>query len=413
VRRAATWLSFLMVFMIPWEGAVTFSQLGSLTRVIGLGLAGLWGLSVLGEGRFRKLHIFHGVFLLFVLWNLASLMWTINRSETQGQIETYAQLFIMVLILWDLYATRREMVAGMQAYVLGGWVAVGSTMYNYYLGVQISTYSGGRYSATGVNAVEQALMLSLCLTVAWFLVSSPERRTRPLPLRILNIAFLPACVFAILLTGSRTSLFTMGIALLYIFWSIRKIQPLPRTFILIGLLILVLGLQYFAPTSVLSRLGTTAQSIAAVDLGGRGALWRASLVVFSQHPLLGVGAGTVQLLAGALAHNTYISILAETGLPGFLIFLTLLCIVLVSALRQPREYAYLWVTTLAVWAVGVMSLSWEFRKPTWLFFILIVISASSAPEFKQSFVQERISKPQPAWQPTASAVFVERGEDHG
>lgn len=413
MRRAATLLSFLMVFMIPWEGAVTFDQLGSLTRVIGLALAGLWGLSMLGEGRFRKLHIFHAVFLLFVLWNLASLMWTIDRTETQQQIETYVQLFVMVLILWDLYATRREMVAGMQAYVLGGWVTVGSTLYNYYLGVQISTYSGGRYSATGVNAVEQALILSLCLTLAWFLVSSSERRTRSLPLRILNIAFLPAGVFAILLTGSRTSLFTMGIALLYIFWSIRQIRPLPRAVLLLGLLIFVLGLQYFAPTSVLARLSTTAQSIAAVDLGGRGALWRASLLVFSQHPLLGVGAGTVQLLAGAVAHNTYISILAETGLPGFLIFLTLLCIVLVCALRQPREYAYLWVTTLAVWAVGVLSLSWEFRKPTWLVFILIVISASSALEIKRSFVQEQVSKPQPTWQPAASAAIVERGEDHG
>lgn len=402
-----------MVFMIPWEGAVVFPGLGSLTRVIGLALAGLWGISVLGEGRFRKLHPYHGAFLLFLLWNVASLFWTIDLDETQSQIETYAQLFVMTLILWDLYATRRELVAGMQAYLLGGWVAVGSTLYNYWLGVQISTYSGGRYSSTGVNAVEQALMLSLCLPIAWFLVTSAERRTRGTLLRTLNLAFLPIGTFAILLTGSRTSLFTMAIAMVYVFWSIRQIRPLPRTIILIGLAVLLLGLIYYAPSSIWARLSTTGQSIAGADLGGRGALWLASLNVFSQHSLLGVGAGTVQLLAGALAHNTYISILAETGLVGFLLFLALLWLVLRSTLRQPPEYTHLWLTTLLIWMVGVMSLSWEFRKPTWLFFIFIVISASCSPEFKQSFAQTQTEKPQNTFQPATSAAIYSRGDDHG
>jgi hypothetical protein len=35
----------------------------------------------------------------------------------------------------------------------------------------------------------------------------------------------------------------------------------------------------------------------------------------------------------------------------------------------------LWLTILLVWAIGAFSLTWEHRKPTWLFLSLVVVSA--------------------------------------
>jgi O-antigen ligase len=79
---------------------------------------------------------------------------------------------------------------------------------------------------------------------------------------------------------------------------------------------------------------------------------------------------------GAFAHNTFLSILAELGLIGFVLFAGILAIVTHKALTQMKGLSALWLTVLAIWAIGSFSLTWEFRKPTWLFFSLIIISGS-------------------------------------
>jgi len=38
----------------------------------------------------------------------------------------------------------------------------------------------------------------------------------------------------------------------------------------------------------------------------------------------------------------------------------------------------LWFTSLAVWAAGVSTLSWETRKPAWLIFALIAVAWARA-----------------------------------
>jgi hypothetical protein len=42
----------------------------------------------------------------------------------------------------------------------------------------------------------------------------------------------------------------------------------------------------------------------------------------------------------------------------------------------------LWLVSLAVWIVGVSSLTWEMRKPTWFFFGLLLAQCGSIAEMK-------------------------------
>ena len=42
----------------------------------------------------------------------------------------------------------------------------------------------------------------------------------------------------------------------------------------------------------------------------------------------------------------------------------------------PKGTAPLWLTIFLTWAIGVFSLSWEFRKATWIILVLIVIEGS-------------------------------------
>jgi O-antigen ligase len=102
----------------------------------------------------------------------------------------------------------------------------------------------------------------------------------------------------------------------------------------LGLVSLVAGLLLGAllisnPAGVVNRLGETTDD----GWGGRPMIWRASRALFARFPITGVGYGAYE---GAMplyqpeprgmlmnhAHNEYLQVAAEGGIPGFLLFVT-------------------------------------------------------------------------------------------
>jgi O-antigen ligase len=381
MRKVAYILSLILIFTIPWEDAFTSAVFGSITRLIGLITLGVWLVAILLTGRFRRLHIFHLLVLFFVLWNIASAFWTHSLDETTRYIKTYVQLAILSWIIWDLYTTSKALKAALQAYILGAYVAIVSTIINYIHGQEIALYSGGRYAGVG-NAVELALALALGLPLAWHLATSPDNQQHNNILRLINFAFIPAASFAILLTGTRMAIFAVIPAFAFILGTSYRLKPALRLSIFVGIVSVMFFLQPFIPRSVIERLGTTGSSIAAGDLGGRVRLWKASLSTFLDHPYWGIGSGALSsdTELGAQAHNTFLSVLTEVGLTGFTLFMCILLIVSYQAVKQNKHYALLWITVLAVWTIGVFTLTWEYRKATWLFLTLIVVGANLLDE---------------------------------
>ena len=180
MRRVAFWLSLVLIFMIPWENSITVGSLGTLARVTGILAAAVWVGAVLVTGRFRKPHLFHMVVYLFVLWNVVSVFWSFGVQETVQRIKTYFQLVVLIWIIWDLYTTPEALKAGLQAYVLGACVAIGSTVGNYLAGNAFYDYALRRYTGAGLNANDLALILALGLPTAWHLaVSEVNEKASP------------------------------------------------------------------------------------------------------------------------------------------------------------------------------------------------------------------------------------------
>ena len=377
MRRIVYWLSLLLIFMIPWENALAVGDLGSLNRVAGILVAAAWVSLVLVNGQFRKPHLFHWGMSLFVLWSAGSIFWSFDRDGTLSRVQTYVQLLGLIFILWDLYATQEALHAGMQAYVLGACVSAGSTILNYFTGQEAYVYSGGRYAGAGLNADDLALILALALSLAWYLATSLKNNATGRILKLVNLAYMPVGLFAILLTASRMGVLAVVPVVLFVLVTSQQLPLKARVGAAAAFLLAFFLLLPHIPEPAIARLSTISSSLEQGDLGGRVDLWRGVLGVFAEHPLIGVGSGAIDAFpdVGAVAHNTFLSVLAELGLVGFILFLGVLMVVVHEALGQPTQRSVAWLTVLAVWTIGVSTLSWEFRKPTWLLMGLLIVSA--------------------------------------
>ena len=374
MRTVAYWLSLMMIFMISWEDMI---QIGGLTlaRVTGLLVAGFWALTILVTGRFRKPHSFHLVIVIFLLWNFISVFWSLDVNRTAARILTYLQLAGLVLILWDLYVSPAALRAGLQAYVLGAYVAAGSITLNYFGGSELFT---GRYTATGFNVNDVGLTVALGLPVAWHLAVSEHHSKMTQVLRLVNYLYLPVAAMAILLTASRGSLIAALPVILFVVASLPRFKMYQRVLIVAPLIGALFALTPLVPQASLDRLATVGSSIAEADLGGRVNIWREGLATFADRPLIGVGSGAFRLAvdSGMSSHNSYLTVLVEVGMIGFILLSIVVGIVVHQAVRHSKWDARFWFTVLFILALGNFVHGWVDRKATWLFLGFVVVSAN-------------------------------------
>jgi len=385
VRKATYLLSLLLLFILPWEDSVSTAGLGSIARLVGFVLAGFWLVTVVLEGRFRKPELFHLLVLLFFLWNFVSVFWSIGIENSIQRIKTYGQIFLLLLIYWDLFQKPEELMAGLQSYVLGAYVLVFSTIHNYLAG-NIAVQYEGRYSATGVNANDVALILILGIPIGLCLAMQPlfftRRNTTGILQLAINFLYMPLSIFSIVLTGSRTSLIAILPFSIFLMGT-QRIKFQQKILIFMTLLVALLILLPFVPQTVIHRIGTIGASISQADLGGRVTMWLKSIVVLNQHPILGVGSGAVDRTIGGAVHNTFLSVAAETGFIGLTLFLAVLGLVIYRVLMLPKKTSALWMSIFLTWLIGIVSLSWEFRKVSWILLTFMIIESSFGKQISE------------------------------
>jgi O-antigen ligase len=377
LRTHAFSLSLVFIFVIPWEG-VEIPGFGAVARYVGFAAAALWWVHVLQRGHFRLPKAFHLTVFAFVVWNALSVLWSGNPSETLDRAMTWAQLLVFVVMLWDLYTTRSALNAGLQAYVLGAYVAIGSALANYFSGSAFYT-NYNRFSAGDTNPDGFGFILAMGMPVAWYLASSKSTTRFGRLLRMLNFAYIPAAFLGISLSGTRSALIATLPAMAFGMTSLLRLKVAARiaVFVLLAssLLFVVRQVQ---DLSSFRRFGTTTSELTEGDLNNRTKNWREGLESFTKRPVLGVGGNMYRSVnsLGKVAHNSYLSVLVEVGMIGFILFGAILTIVGMQALRLAGWDRRFWITQLMVWTLGAFTLTWEHRKSTWLFFSLVVAFAA-------------------------------------
>ncbi len=382
-------LLLLFILTIPIEDTLSVNKDLSMTRMLGQVVIGAWGIVVILTQKIRRIHPFYIFTVLFIAWNVMSVFWTIDYGLTELRTKTYVQLGIMSVMIWDLVDGKDKLRAVIQTYIIGAYISISGTIINFIFGKEAYLYSGGRYVANGFNANDLAIILALGVPMAWYMVISSGAQVKFKWFRIINMLYIPLAFFAVILTGSRAGFLVALISLVYIILSTRWLGKWGRVSLVLLLAGLVLAAAIVVPDATLERVLSTFMMGESDDLGGRLTIYAAAARSIDAHPLLGVGCGAFKSATGLniIAHNSFLSVLSETGIIGFLFFTIMLIICAVEALRQPKMEAFLWVTVLLMWGLGGSSVSWDFRKPTWLLLTLIIISAELFVEKKQETQQ--------------------------
>jgi O-antigen ligase len=281
----------------------------------------------------------------------------------------------------------------MQAYLLGTCVSGIDTLYRY-LSHQESAYQ--RYAGAGSDANDLGLIMALSIPVSYCLLI--ESKGKIVWVYALQLVLAGTTV---LLTASRGGALATLVALAIVPLTLVRLTTRQRIAVLLTMSLLVYGALAFVPSTSWDRLSTVPTEFAHGTLTGRTIIWKAGWELFREHPFLGIGANAFRLIVSRLltepihpdeygrapappAHNTFLSVLVEQGVIGFTLFCALLGVLALSLRALPPFQQKLWIVCLGVWVVGVSSLTWEMRKPTWFFFGLLMAQCGSVAQRRQT-----------------------------
>jgi O-antigen ligase len=368
IAYAALWV---FIFSVPWEKMLALPGVSIIARATGATALGLTVLSVVMSGRLRRWHLFHVAAVLFWAWAGLELFLFHFGERLPYKFWTYGQLILVLWMIWELAPTEARIRGLLTAFVLGAYLAAFETFKVYRRDVGALR----RFSAGGLDGNDLAMVLALALPMAWYLGMTYRQ---PL-LRWACRLYLPIGVLTVGLTGSRGGMLATTVALLVVPLSMTRLSPgrlMTAAVMLTAAGVLAVA---YVPQTLIERLATTQSEVQGGRFGGRGKLWEAGLEVLPANPVFGVGTGGYKAAitpklgpAAQVAHNSYLSVLIEHGIVGFVLYMMMFVAAFRSILKLPvleRRFALVLLATLVI---AMLPLTWEDRRPAWFVLAALV-----------------------------------------
>lgn len=264
----------------------------------------------------------------------------------------------------------------MMAYVLGAFIPILSIINAFIEGEQSSYF---RYSAQGFDPNDIGLTIAIGVPIAWYVGTFLKDK-------IWSRAFclyVPLASIAIILTASRSSFICLMVALVFVISSFSRLSIINKFAVFVLILTSSFFIFKYIPSYSWARLMTIGSQISAGDLGSRFNIWRGGVEAFLHDPIFGTGIGTfstsVEKFLGTpiSPHNLFLSIMVDLGIVGLFIFLAIVIAALVGIKDMDSLKRRLWIFVFATWLVGVMTLGWAHRKPTWFLISLVAVQGAT------------------------------------
>lgn len=342
------------------------------------------------------------VMLVFglVIWSFLSILWAQYPHAAFVKSSTYlGDLVLLILIaMLDQSTLKRFFWV-----LLGAWTVVVPTgllvvTFNSYALHRFTT--AGLYTAGGYNPDDFGTLLAVFGLLLFFGFGLREKRA-------LKIAILGIFAIGLFFSKTLTAVVVLACTPLLVILSEHRGDKFAATmkaivsYLVVGMaLTVVLAYtptgQYLAQTKY-SRLAALSADSA---WDGRLNIWQGGLEMFREHPLIGTGSGNFPYLSpeysafaahvqrdtqaftdkfstGSPAHNMYLSISAELGIVGLILFLSVLVLAFSRSahLFEKRELSAGMHAALCALLIGGCALNWEYSK--FLFLVIGAIVADS------------------------------------
>jgi len=372
VPKPLVYLLLFYIFSIPIETAFVVIPGYSLANSAGI----LWMVIFLfyyaqGKIVFRKVPIIINIYIIPVF---ISVFVAIDSEIVLHALVTYILLLITTYLFASTVLDKKTIMLAMLMFILSSFIFIINVLINYQQ-VKIVLWWDPRTSAMGADSNTLAVILSVANVLLFLLKKYYNQKA----FKALLVAFSILFPIAIILTGSRTGAIVGLISYIPIVFVLRK-----RKF----QLLLILAITYFAiyftslgkslPQFNLNRIVETNERIREGNYTNREIFWKMAIDEFLEHPVLGIGSKNFSYYAnnklnatGAVTHNTYLSILVETGIVGLIIFLLLLYSIFLNIKNKwgpDRIYGF---SLLLVICIGMLTLTMEYYKFIWFFYIFI------------------------------------------
>ena len=289
-----------------------------------------------------------GAIAAFMVWCLASILWTLNVSSTIDAIQRYALGFLLLAIVFTATRDRRAAILVAGAFSIS---AMASTL----IGLATGNSPEGRLAGTFEDPNEFAAFCVPALLIAAALAATALTPLRRLAFGVGALV----CGLGIVLSGSRGGIVAIAAALvMWIIFGGRWRLKVIVASVLVG--VVVVGyINVAASPATRTRLETLTQSEELSTNGGTGRtdIWQVGLRAYHDHPIVGSGAGTFteatpRYLARPglvrrgdfftdtpkVAHNMYLHVLVEIGVVGLALFGLILVACLAAAWRAARLF---------------------------------------------------------------------------
>ena len=348
--------------------------------------------------------------LLLVVWAGTSVLWARDPGTTLWGAFRLAQMIFLVFLVFSAISERRDLRLFASAFIAGAVLT--STLGLLGLaGDPGSDDAASRFGGAFGNPNNLAAVVLPALALAGFQLFTARRPVERLLLAGSG-AFL---VLVLFLTQSRGGL--AGFAVMSVV-AVAVATPFRTRAVVLILAVLCSGLAYFtivASPSERERVTT----FSAAGSTGRSDLWNVALQMTADHPVGGVGMDNFTTVApeyleqnldiqradlflrpnATEAHNTYLSVLAELGVVGLILFLVFLGAVLGVAWRSARGLARthdheadILARALIVGAAGMLAayffFSAEFEKQLWLILGSLVALSTLSGEARRPVASE-------------------------
>lgn len=363
---------YLVYFATPFESVMVIPGV-SVVKLVSL-LFILYAMFYYGGFVFPR-QLFFSVFGLFTLFAVLSTIWSIDKEITLvNSLGTTVPTFILLTYLFKSIETREHIENLLKAYAGASFIVALIAIYMFYTGFHFGMSDPSRLSVLGQDQNELGVLLSMGVVSSLYLLLFTTTTRK---IKIFYILMVVVLTFVILTTGSRTGfviLLAIGMVLFFLVKGVNKLLYLG-----VAALTITALLVFVVPETTTERLLQTTKQIQDRDLTNRVEIWDMGIRAFQQEGafIQGVGFKTFPELMQKYfhwsehPHNTYLVLMIELGLIGFLLYMTMIVIFMKKAYFLYKTVTLFHVLFILPILLAMFTLGLEGRR--WLFIFGIIL----------------------------------------